>query len=141
MRYLNTKYAIVALLIASVILLCPVNPVSSAVTSCSMGAGSMSDHNTKAGGSDVGCSGTHSEIGSHVLSPAAPFDYLALLFLAFFTVIFFVPFRQWYQTINNFYSTKLNFHRHRYRVIIKPKLGVALLRWLSLLGCTVAFSS
>ena len=140
LRQLDARCAIITLLIASVVLLCPINPAASATTTCNADVESMVGHNTKADGSDADCSGAHSEIGGHVLSPVTPFDYLALLFLAVFTVNFFISYRLWYQAINNFYSTKLNYYRHRHRVSIKPKLGRTLLRWLNLLGGTVAFS-
>lgn len=138
LRYLNSKFIFAALLIASIVLLCPITPAFSATASCNTGAVSMSDHGVEASESNTDCSKTHSDIGSHVLSPATSFDYLALLLVAF-TVVFFTPY-QFLRLAISSQLVRLRYYRHRYRVSIKPKLGGALLHWLNLLGGTVAFS-
>lgn len=134
-----TKWTVVALLIASVVLLCPVNSASSTAMSCDAGVVPMSDHNTNAGGAGSDCSKAHTEVGNHVASLLTVFNDLGVLFFAAITILALF-FHRALLLVNKLYLTKLKYFRHRHRVIIKPKLETAFLRWLNLLGGTVAFS-
>lgn len=135
-----TKASIVALLIAGIVLLCPVSPTTSAATSCDTNTMTGLSHNTNASGANADCSKTHPEPGSHVASPLTVFDYSALLFFAALTILTFFPYKS-LMAASQTYLTKLNYFWHRYREIIKPKLESLFLRWLNLLGGTIAFSS
>lgn len=135
LRLISTKSTIIALLITGIVLLCPVNPISVAATSCDSSIVSASNHD--AGGTN--CSTAHPEFESHNIIPTTIFGYSALLLFAILT--FFVVFsRRLLLLLDNVYSAKLNYFQRRYRIDIKPKLETLFHRWLNLLGGSIALS-
>lgn len=133
-----TKVIVATLLIAGVVLLCPVNSLSSSsVTSYGANTVSVSGHNNAADNAGPHNSKTHSEVVDHIASLFTVFYDLAILFLVVIT-IFALFFRKSLFFLNNFFLARLNYCRHRYGVIIKPKLERVFLRWLNLRGGAVA---
>lgn len=137
LRNLNAKSVIVLLLIAGVLLLCPANSTKSVSDSSNLNTVAMTEHNDGMG-ANTNRAESHPQFDSHVSTPSTPFDYLALLFLVIFSLVIVNSYRLLHSTIDSF-IVKLNYHQHQYRVIIKPKLETTLLRWLNLLGGTIAF--
>lgn len=136
---LFNKTTAIILLIAAVILLCPVNPLSASATVACNATTDMAQGHTNNSASTA-CPPAHSEMGNHAMNSVLPaLNALASLFFAAVVgfIIFFQKSLFWF--IES-YLTKLNRCRHRYRVVIKPQLEKIFLRWLNLLGNTIAFS-
>lgn len=132
-----TKVIIATLLIAGVVLLCPVNPLSSAVDTNTI---SVSNHNTDTGGgADHGSTKNHSKVGSHIANILIFFNDFAVLFFAAL-IIFTLFFYQSLFLASKFYFTKLKYFRLRFGILIKSKIEKIFLRWLNLLGGTFASS-
>lgn len=135
----NTTTAII-LLIAAVVLLCPVNTLSASTTvACDAKTAMMQGHNYNS--ASATCPPAHSEIGNHAMNSILPaLNTLVSLFLTTVVGGFIIFFQSSLFWLIEPYLTKLSRCRHRYRVVIKPKLGKIFLRWLNLLGGTIAFS-
>ena len=137
-RYI-TKFNVVALFIAGIVLLCSVNSVSSVAVAREVNVMPVLNHSADMNDVNSDSAATHSEFGSHIAISTATFNYSAVLFFAVFAIFAFFS-RRLSFLANNFSKAKLNYWRHRYRVTIKPKLETILHRWLNLLGGSVAFS-
>ena len=136
-HHLMAKVTVVALLIISIVLLCPINSVSATTITCDTNTSLTLNHS--ANGTDSDCHNTHFEFGSHIAGILTAFNYsVALLLVA--TAGFASLFYWLLLVINGFYLIKLNYFWHRHRVIIKPKLEIIFHRWLNLIGGTVAVS-
>lgn len=134
-----TGSTVVAFLIAGFILLCQINsPHYSVITSYGASTISAFSQNAAADSTNSHNSKTHPGIGNHATGLLTVSNYsIVLSFIALFTFVFFS-----YQLLflkNELYLTKLNYFRHRYRIIIKPKFEKIFLRWLNLLGGTIVF--
>lgn len=142
MRFFSSTYfkksVIVALLIGGIALLCPINPLPAlAAVSNEATLVSLSTHG--AGMGDINGSQTHVQSGDHVADFLLPLNYLAFIFLAVLVFLAFLSIAPSILLVGD-YLTKLKYFCFRYRVIIKPKLETAFLRWLNLLGGAIAFS-
>jgi len=126
-----------ALLIAGIILFCPVNPTYSASSQCNTNA--VPGHNTSTNDANADCTGTHMEIGDHVVSLATTSNYSAVLFSATITFLFLI-FRRLLLAVGASYLARLSYFWRRHRLIIKPKIEAILLRWLNLIGDSIAYS-
>lgn len=134
-----TKVIVATLLIAGVVLLCPVNLLSSSsVISYGANTVSVSGHNNAADNAGQHNSKTHPEVVDHIASLLTVFNDFAVLFFAAL-IIFTLFFYQSLFLASESYFTKLKF-RLRYGILIKSKIEKIFLRWLNLLGGTFASS-
>ena len=133
------KTITIILLIMAVVLLCPVNRVLAYAPedSCEARTSMLSSHNINPETSD--CSKTHSVMENHTINVLPAFNYLATLFFVA-TVFLVIFYRKLLLALARCYLAKLKYYRHRYRIFIKPKLEKFFLRWLNLLGNSVALS-
>ncbi len=130
----------IILLIAAVVLLCPAKPVTATELSVCDTKTEMTPHNGH-GTKSMDCSTAHSELGSHTLNTlSSSFNNFLSLFLVAVAGFVLFPKESLLSIFAN-HLTRLRYCQRRYINYIKPKLEKIFLRWLTLLGGTIAFSS